>query len=107
MKNPSVTPPDDEMVSAAEYANVHARIADILADLKAETGGPSVEGAEAAIQSMFLAPIILVPLPPASKEAIESTVLLAKRIAAQTSGAHAAQAHVRRGTADQILSTVA
>lgn len=99
--------PDEEIASAADYAKVHARIADILADIRSEVRPQSVEGAQMEIQSMLPAPIILVPLPPASKETMESTVLLAKRIAEQASYAQAAQAHLKRGTVDQILATVA
>ena len=53
---------------------------------------------------MLPAPQVLVPLPPASKEAVESTIRIAKRIAEQAAYAHAAQANVRRGAVDQILS---
>lgn len=97
---------EDDLASAAEYAKVHARVADILAELRSSAGAVTVEGAEAEIASMLPAPIILVPLPPASKEAVESAVMLGKRIAEQASYAHAAQAHLRRGTVDQILSTL-
>jgi hypothetical protein len=96
----------DEAAGAAEYASVHARIADILADLRSDATA-SVDGAASEIQSMVPAPIILVPLPPASKDAVEHAALLAKRMADQASFAHAAQAHLRHGTVDQILSTVA
>ncbi|HKY81542.1 MAG TPA: hypothetical protein VJM09_08720 [Sphingobium sp.] len=97
---------EEDLVSAAEYAKVHARVADILAELRS-VGAASIEGAEAQIQSMLPAPMILVPLPPASKEVMESAVELGKRIAEQASYAHAAQAHLRRGTVDQLLSTAA
>lgn len=95
---------EDDLASAAEYAKVHAKVADILADLRAASA-PAIEDAEAEIQSLLPAPIILVPLPPASKEAVESAVTLGKRIAEQASYAHAAQAHLRRGTVDQLLSS--
>ena len=96
---------EDDLASAAEYAKVHARVADILAELRSASAAPTVEGAEADIQTLLPAPMILVPLPPASKEVIESAVTLGKRIAEQASYAHAAQAHLRRGTVDQVLST--
>lgn len=96
---------EDDLASAAEYAKVHARVADILAELRSASTDQAVEGAAADIQSLVPAPIILVPLPPASKEAVESAVTLGKRIAEQASYAHAAQAHVKRGTVDQLLST--
>ena len=95
---------EDDLASAAEYAKVHVRVADILAKLRSEVNAPTLEGAEAEIQSLLPAPILLVPLPPASKEAVESALELGRRIAEQASYAHAAQAHLRRGTVDQILS---
>lgn len=98
---------DEDAAGAAEYAKVHARIADILADLRADNADTSVESAAGAIQSMLPAPIIIVPLPPASKEAVEQAVRLAKRIAAQGDHARMAQAHLKRGTVDHILSAVA
>lgn len=97
---------DDEAAGAAEYAKVHARIADILADLRSQSTGMSIDGADAAVQSMMPAPFIFVPLPPATREAVERAADLAKRIASQASYAHAAQAHLKRGTVDQILSQV-
>ena len=102
---PAASSSEDDLASAAEYAKMHARVADILADLRAEGGEASVEAADAAIQTMLPAPIILVPLPPASKEAVESAVMLGKRIAEQAGYAHAAQAHLKRGAVDQILSS--
>ena len=102
--DPKPTLSEDDLASAAEYAKVHARVADILAQLRSASAGPTVEEAEAEIQSLLPAPMILVPLPPASKEVVESAVTLGKRIAEQASYAHAAQAHLRRGTVDQLLS---
>lgn len=96
---------EDDLASAAEYARVQARVADILAELRSATGASTVQGAEANIQSLLPAPIILVPLPPASREVVESAVMLGKRIAQQSSYALAAQAHLKRGTVDQVLST--
>ena len=95
---------EDDLASAAEYARVQARVADILAELRSANGASTVQGAEATIQSLLPAPIILVPLPPASREVVESAVMLGKRIAQQSSYAHAAQAHLKRGTVDQVLS---
>ena len=95
---------EDDLASAAEYARMYPRVADILAELRSSGHTPSIEDAEAEIQAMLPAPIILVPLPPASKEAVESAVALGRRIAEQASRAHAAQAHLRHGTVDQLLS---
>ena len=94
---------EESIASSAEYAKVHARIADILGDLRRQGGTATVDGAANEIQSMLPSPQVLVPLPPASKEAVESTIRIAKRIAEQAAYAHAAQAHVPRGAIDQIL----
>jgi len=53
---------------------------------------------------MMPSPMVFVPLPPASKEAVEQAVTLAKKIAQQASYAHAAQAHIKRPMVDQLLS---
>lgn len=91
---------DDDLASVAEYAQVHARVADILADLQSGMG--SVDDAADAIQAMIPRPMVLIPLPPASKEAVEHATVLAKRIVERASYAHAAQANVSRGTVEQV-----
>lgn len=97
---------DDETAGAAEYAKVHARIAVIMADLRSDNStSATVNGAEGEIQSMLPQPTVLVPLPPASKEAVEYATQLAKRIVQQAFYAHSAQANVQRGTVDQVVST--
>lgn len=95
---------NEDVASAAEYAEVHAQIADILADLRSATGGMDVDDAISAMETMIPRPIVLVPLPPASKEAVEHAAVLAKRIVERAGYAHAAQAHVHRGAVDQIVS---
>ncbi len=96
---------DDDVASAAEYAKIHVEIADILADLQsASATAPSADAAAGAIQSLMPRPIILVPLPPASKEAVEHAAVIARRMVEQAGYAHAAQAPVRRGTVDQVLA---
>ncbi|KKW93469.1 ribosome-recycling factor [Sphingobium chungbukense] len=106
----SQTAPDDQsgsedrIASSAEYAKVHARIADILAELRVQGTTATVQGAADEIQSMLPAPQVLVPLPPASKEAVESTIRIAKRIAEQAAIAHVAQANIRHGAVDQVVT---
>lgn len=94
---------DDDLASIAEYVEVHARIADILADLQSGVGG--VDDAADAIQSMIPRPMVLVPLPPASKEAVEHAAVLAKRIVERASYAHGAHAHVSRATVEQVTTS--
>lgn len=92
-----------ELASVAEYVEVHARIAEILADLDA--GATDVDTAAGAIQAMIPRPIVLVPLPPASKEAVEHAAVLAKRIVERAAYAHVAQAHPTRATVEQIAAS--
>jgi hypothetical protein len=101
-------PAEEHLASAAEYVNIRARIADILADLRAGPGGTSmsVDGAASAIQALMPAPIIIVPLPPASREQVEHAARLAQRIVDQAGQAYAAQSHLRPGTVDATLSIV-
>lgn len=93
---------DEDVAGAAEYVAIHARIADILADLDI---GASVDGAARSIDAMLARPIILVPLPPASKEAIEHVAVIARRMVERAAYSHAAQAHVPRGVVDQIVAS--
>lgn len=95
---------DDNLASVAEYAHVHARVADILADL--QFSGGSVDDAAAAIQAMIPRPMVLVPLPPASKEAVEHAAVVARRIVERASYAHAAHAPVARNVVEQVATPV-
>ena len=99
---PIVSNASQELASVAEYVEVHARIAEILADLGA--GTTDVDAAAGSIQAMIPRPMVLVPLPPASKEAVEHAAVLAKRIVERASYSHVAQAHVTRATVEQITS---
>lgn len=100
---PKLTSASQELASVAEYVEVHARIAEILADLGA--GATDVDAAAGSIQAMIPKPMVLVPLPPASKEAVEHAAVLARRIVERASYAHVAQAHVSRATVEQVAST--
>lgn len=96
---------DEDVASAAEYAKVHVEIADILADLRSATNPPSIDAAAGAIQALMPVPIILVPLPPASKEAVEHAAVVARRMVEQAAYAQMAQSSVNRGTVDQVLAS--
>lgn len=104
----SAPPPEQpdaaqELASVAEYVEVHARISEILADLNA--GRADVRGATDAVDALIPRPIVIVPLPPASKEAVEHAAAIAKRIVERAAYAHAAQAHLARGTVEQIAAS--
>src|SRR5690606_28093647 len=92
---------EEEISGAAGYARIHAEIADIMAD-KRTVSAASMAAASARIEAMLPTRVNIVPLPSASKEAVESTVMRARRMADQSRDAHAAQTIMKRGTVDQI-----
>ncbi|MCP1471590.1 hypothetical protein J3E64_003301 [Sphingobium sp. OAS761] len=93
---------EEQIATLAEYVEVHARISEILADLG--SGATNFDEAVGATEAIMPRPIILVPLPPASKEAVEHAADLARRIVARAGHAHAAQATISRSAADQLLA---
>jgi hypothetical protein len=94
---------DQDLASVAEYVEVHARIAEILSDLG--RGAISVDDAAGAVQGMIPKPIVIVPLPPASREAVEHAAAVAKRIVERAAYAHASQAHLSRQAVEQIAAS--
>lgn len=100
---------EEHLASAAEYARVHARIADILADLRSgqDSSTAAQDTSLGEITGLMPQPVIVVPLPPATRDMVERAVLLAREIASQAAASRAAQAHVKPGTVDQILAAVA
>lgn len=93
---------DQDLASIAEYVEVHARISEILSGLNA--GSTGVTDAVNSIQAMIPRPIVIVPLLPASKEAVEHAEAVARRIVERASYSHAAQAHVSRAVVEQATS---
>lgn len=95
---------DGDIATAAEYAEVHARISGILADLKSAVVSMDVTDAQLAIDATMPKPIVLIPLPPASREAMEYAADVAKRMVQMASYTHAAHNPVQRGAVQQLLS---
>ena len=93
------------MASVADYARVQARIADILADVDLDRADPAAARASAAdrLDALRL-PMVVIPLPPASVDAIERAVSLARDMAKQAALTRAAQANVQAGTIDQMFA---
>src|SRR5262245_33775154 len=87
---------EEHLASAAEYAKVHAKIASIMAGVR--SSAPAVvttDDAAAAVSSMLPARIVIVPLPPASKDMVERAEEVAQEIAQRAAQSVAAQAHVK------------
>lgn len=98
---------EEHLASAAEYARVHARIASIMAGIRsAAPAAVSSYGAEEAVSSLLPARVVIVPLPPASKDMVERAEEVARDIAERSAQSVAAQAHVKPGTVDQMMATV-
>ncbi|MEZ5656689.1 MAG: hypothetical protein R3E04_12565 [Sphingobium sp.] len=95
----------EHMASASDYARVHARIADILADVDA-----AKDHSAAALQinvdrlEVQRQPMIIIPMPPASVEQIERAVALAQDMAKNVALTRAAQANVPVGAVDQLMA---
>lgn len=94
---------DKDVATAVEYAEVHARISGILADLRS-TSSTDISQAQSAIDATMPRPIVLIPLPPASREAVEQAADLAKRMVQMASYTYAAHAGVQRGAVQQLAS---
>ncbi|MDX3909352.1 MAG: hypothetical protein QHC67_05980 [Sphingobium sp.] len=99
---------EGQLASAAEYARIHAEVASILSSIRASgSGSQTIVDIDGAITAMTPMPFVIVPMPPASKAMVEQAARVAQRLMADAALAHAAQAHVKPGTVDQILSQVA
>jgi hypothetical protein len=99
---------EQHLASAAEYAKVHARIANIMASIRASAPAPtSTSQTDDAVSSLLPARVVIVPLPPASKDMVERAEEVARQIADRAAQSVAAQAHVKPGTVDQMMATVA
>lgn len=102
--SPSAATVDDDAVSAADYARMRADIADILANLRAQRSPSGLADASQTIDALVPQPLLLMPLPPADRNAVEFAAGLARKIAEQAAHAFAAQAHLSRGAVDGLLS---
>lgn len=95
----------EHMASAADYARVQARIADILATMN-ENGGPALAQlkAGAEMEEMLPRSTVIIPLPPATTESIERALRLARDMANQAELARAAQANIDSATVSQVIA---
>lgn len=98
---------DEDLAGAAEYAQMQARIADILAELRDRSDGANAAVADAAIRSLMPVPVVIIPPAPADKSELELAVGLAERITQQRAQAIAAHAVVRPGTVEGMLASAA
>ena len=96
----------EHMASAADYARMQARIADILADKSASLSTPESarEDAQSRIEALRGEPTVIVPMLPASVDTIERAIQVAKAMAQEAALTRAAQSNVGPGTVDQLMA---
>ena len=82
--------------AAADYAKIHAEIADVLADLRPTSKGAetSTSVADRAITALMPSPVVMLPLPPTDEQMVAFVAQVAQAVARQAAQAHAAQASV-------------
>ncbi|MGD9811684.1 MAG: hypothetical protein AB7U35_10195 [Sphingobium sp.] len=98
----------DHMASVFDYARVQARIAKILAEIDTSSIGlPAQQEADARIEALRPEPMVIIPLPPASLEAIENAVRVARAMVEKAALTRTAQANVELGTVNQMLAASA
>jgi hypothetical protein len=99
---------DDNRVRAASaYAEVHARIVTVLADLQAQSvpdRTASLAAAEGSLLSLMPQPAVVVPLPPANREMVEFVTQVTQSIARQAAQTRAAQSGVSPAMVDAAVA---
>lgn len=93
------------MASAADYARVHARISQILAEMDSALSSiPSQQMAASQMDGMLPQSTVIVPLPPATSESMERAIQIAQNMARQAALARSSHSGINSGTVSQILA---
>jgi hypothetical protein len=91
---------DDRVRAASAYAEVHARIVTVLADLQGQSAPDRAASLAAAEGSLMPQPAVVVPLPPANREMVEFVAQVTQSIARQAAQTRAAQSGVSAAMVD-------
>lgn len=96
----------EAMASAADYAKVRTEIAEILADLSASKDSAMAARVEAEgrLADLLPPPVVLLPMPPASRDRLEMAVQIANAMVRQAELTRAAQAHIAPGQAEALFA---
>ncbi|MCW2410254.1 MULTISPECIES: hypothetical protein [unclassified Sphingobium] len=86
----------ERSAAAADYARIHAEIADVLAHIQpsARNSESSVELADRAIVALMPSPVVMLPMPPTDEQMVTFVANVAQAVARQAGLAQAAQASV-------------
>ncbi|MBK5264906.1 MAG: hypothetical protein JJE34_06690 [Alphaproteobacteria bacterium] len=97
---------DQQVSSAADVAEAQAKIADLLMDISMMRNAAHVEpdAIEAQIAALLPKPMVIVPMPPANRDAIERAIETAETIRASAVVALSAQANVPTDIAEGTLA---
>jgi hypothetical protein len=98
---------DDRVRAVSAYAEVHARIITVLADLQAQSApdrAASLAAAEGSLLSLMPQPTVVVPLPPANREMVEFVAQVTQSIARQAAQTRAAQSGVSPAMVDAAVA---
>src|SRR3546814_4587891 len=93
-------------LSVAEMAEAQAKGAALLAELHAvrDAAAFDADAVETQISALLPRPTVIVPLPPANRDAVQQAIEIAERIRASAAVAFSSQAHVHSGFAEGLLA---
>lgn len=92
-------------VATANYAELQANIADVVArlDPPRPNGAQLADQADQALMALMPQPVIVLPLPPTDQDMIQFVAQVAQSVASQAALARAAQARVSPALADAVV----
>jgi hypothetical protein len=92
-------------VATADYAELQANIADVVArlDPPRPNGAQLADQADQALMALMPQPVIVLPMPPTDQDMIQFVAQVAQSVASQAAMARAAQARVSPALADAAV----
>src|SRR3546814_440731 len=89
-------------------AEAQAKVAALLAELHAvrDAAAFDADAVETQISALLPRPTVIVPLPPANRDAVQQAIEIAERIRASAAVAFSAQANVHSGFAEGLLAQI-
>lgn len=94
---------EKQLSTAAEVAEAQAKVAALLSEIARSNDALDVDALEGQITALLPRPTVIVPLPPADRDAVERAIEIAKSIRAAAMLSMSAQANVDPGTAEGSL----
>lgn len=97
---------EQQLSTAAEVAEAQAKVAALLSELgmMQDAAAIDADALEAQIVGLMPRPMVIVPLPPANRDAVERAVQIAETIRASAVLALATQANVESGVVEGVLA---